>query len=181
MTSAGIVYSAAQNAGDLNIVAVGWYPGAGVGVSSMTDSKGNSYALAVGPTVSSGNATESIYYAKNIAAAGANTVTVNFSGSVPEADIPILEYSGLNTTNPLDVAVGADGSGTVASSGSVTTTNANDLLVGANIIVSSFAAVGTGYTASIIRRLALPCGRRATVRKIIPTSCWAPTSRVTCR
>jgi hypothetical protein len=79
------------------------------------------------------------------------------------------------------VAVGAAGSGTVASSGSVTTTNANDLLVGANIIVSSFAAVGTGYTASIIRRLALPCGRRATVRKIIPTSCWAPTSRVTCR
>src|SRR5580658_7162744 len=71
----GVVYTSAQNAGDLNIVVVGWYPGAGVSVSSVTDSKGNKYILAVGPTASSGNATESIYYAKSIAAAtaGANT------------------------------------------------------------------------------------------------------------
>ncbi|MGC2462498.1 MAG: fibronectin type III domain-containing protein [Steroidobacteraceae bacterium] len=151
-TSVAVVYSSAQNAGDLNIVVVGWYPGAGVSISSVTDSKGNSYSLAVGPTVSSGNATQSIYYAKNIAAAaaGANTATVNFSGSVPEADIRILEYSGLNTTSPLDVAVGASGTGTALSSGSVTTSNANDLLVGADMVLNSFAAVGTGYTARII-------------------------------
>jgi hypothetical protein len=61
----------------------------------VADSNGNTYALGAGPTVSSGNATESIHYAKNIAAvtAGANTVTVSFSGSMPEADIRIVEYS----------------------------------------------------------------------------------------
>ena len=89
-------YTGAQNAGDLNVVVVGWYPGSGVNVSSVTDSKNNTYVLAVGPTAISGNATQSIYYAKNIpsAAAGANVVSVNFSGSVPEA-VRIVEYSGL--------------------------------------------------------------------------------------
>ena len=43
---------------------------------------GNAYTLAVGPTTIAGFASQSIYYAKNIAAAaaGANTVTVTFSG-----------------------------------------------------------------------------------------------------
>jgi len=49
-------------------------------VSAVTDSKGNTYARAVGPTVQSGYASQSIYYAKNIAtaAAGTNSVTVTF-------------------------------------------------------------------------------------------------------
>ena len=46
-------------------------------VSSVTDSRGNSYALAVGPTTGTG-LRQSIYYAKNIAA-GSNTVTVTFN------------------------------------------------------------------------------------------------------
>ena len=151
-TSVPVVYSSAQNAGDLNVVIVGWYRAPGVSVSSVTDSKGNGYALAVGPTVNPSVATESIYYARNIApaAAGANTVTVKFSGSVPEADIRILEYSGIDTINPLDVAAAAIGTGTATSSGSVTTTNANDLLVGANMVAYNFKAAGPGYTARII-------------------------------
>ena len=106
----------------------------------------------VGPTLSAGNATESIYYAKSIAAAaaGANTVTVNVSGSVPEADIRILEYSGLDTANPLDVTVAVTGSSKTPSSGAVSTSNANDLLVGANMIAFTTAAAGAGYTARII-------------------------------
>src|SRR6202041_831869 len=150
-TSVGIVYSAAQNAGDLSVVVVGWYPGAGVTVSSVTDSNKNNYVLAVGPT-SAGSATQSIYYAKNIAAAaaGANIVSVTFSGSVPEADIRIQEYSGIDTVNPLDTAAGAAGSSLVANSGAIATTNANDLLVGADMILSGYAGAGPGYTARII-------------------------------
>jgi hypothetical protein len=50
----------------------------------------------------------------------------------------------------LDVKVAAIGTGTAVSSGSVTTTNANDLLVGADMVVYNYAAAGTGYTARVI-------------------------------
>src|SRR5579872_553831 len=72
-------FTNAQTAGDLNVVAVGWSD-ATAQITSVTDSKGNPYALAVGPTVQSGTATQAIYYAKNILAAPANgnTITVVF-------------------------------------------------------------------------------------------------------
>ncbi len=50
------------------MVVVGWNDGTAV-VSSVTDSKGNVYTRAVGPTTVSGQLSQSIYYAKNIVAA----------------------------------------------------------------------------------------------------------------
>src|SRR5262245_9678686 len=58
-------FPAAQSAGNLNIVAVGWND-VSAAVSSVSDSLGNAYAVAVGPTVRAGKATQSIYYAKSI-------------------------------------------------------------------------------------------------------------------
>ena len=49
-----VPYKAAQTAGDLNVVIVGWND-ATAQVSSLTDSKGNIYQLAVGPTVLTGS------------------------------------------------------------------------------------------------------------------------------
>src|ERR1700758_2782671 len=76
-----VVFSAAQRPGDLNVIIVGWGDATSQ-VSSVTDSKGNPYLLAVGPTVLTGSAplTQAIYYAKNIASAtaGANSVTLSF-------------------------------------------------------------------------------------------------------
>jgi hypothetical protein len=102
--------------------------------------------------VQSGTATQSIYYAKNIVAAssGANTVTVTFNGSARYPDIRILEYSGLDTTNPLDGKAAASGSGTSASSGALTTTNANDLIIGANVVQTGTTGAGTGFTMRLI-------------------------------
>ena len=79
-TTVNVTYTAAQAAGDLNVVVVGWNDSTAT-VSSVRDAKGNVYARAVGPTVQSGLASQSIYYAKDIAsaAAGTNTVTVGFS------------------------------------------------------------------------------------------------------
>ena len=68
-TRIALTYTKAQTAGNLNIVVVGWNDSTAQ-VSSVTDSKGNAYALAVGPTVQSGTASQAIYYAKNIVAAG---------------------------------------------------------------------------------------------------------------
>ena len=49
-TSVAVTYTAAQSAGDLNVVVVGWND-ASTTVSSVTDTSGNTYTLAVGPTV----------------------------------------------------------------------------------------------------------------------------------
>ena len=42
------------------------------------------------------------------------------------------------------------GTGTLSNSGSVTTTNANDLLVGANYVTTHTTGAGSGYTSRVI-------------------------------
>src|SRR5690348_13505117 len=137
----------AQTAGNLNLVVVGWNDTTS-SVSSVSDSLGNTYILAVGPTTASG-ARQSIYYAKNIKA-GSNTVTINFSQAAAYPDIRVLEYSGASTTSPVDVTAAAVGSSTTASCGPVTTTAANELIFAADTIASGTPSAGTGFTARII-------------------------------
>ena len=48
-TKASVPYSNAQTAGDLNVVVVGWNDAVAT-ISSVTDTKGNTYSLAIGPT-----------------------------------------------------------------------------------------------------------------------------------
>ena len=90
-----VTYTKAQIAGDTNIIAIGWNSSSST-VSSVTDSEGNSYQLAV-PLATGDGLSETIYYAANInaASAGNNVVSVNFSAAVPAADIRALEYGGL--------------------------------------------------------------------------------------
>jgi hypothetical protein len=146
-----VPYAAAQTAGNLNVVIVGWNDST-ARVLTVADTRGNAYVLAVGPTVQTGTATQAIYYAKNIAgaAANANTVTVTFSTAAVFPDIRIAEYSGLDLLNPLDVSIGAQGSSATSNSGAVTTTNANDLLVGANLVQTSSTGPGTSFTNRVI-------------------------------
>ena len=146
-------FSAAQSAGDLNVVVVGWGD-ASSQVSSVSDSKGNLYRLAVGPTALTGSAslTQSIYYAKNIlaASAGANVVTLTFNAAVASPDIRILEYSGLDPLQPLDVSSAATGNSASSSSGAALTTSPMDLLVGANVVWTSTSAPGSGFIQRMI-------------------------------
>ena len=118
----------------------------------MTDSKGNVYTLAVGPTLLSGALSQSIYYAKNIVAAagGANTVTVKFNKAAVYPDIRVVEYSGLDRVNPVDVTATATGMSATSSTPYVTTKNANDLLFSANVVTTLTVQAGTGYTSRII-------------------------------
>jgi hypothetical protein len=146
-------YSAAETAGDLNVVAIGWGDATSQ-ISSVTDSKGNLYYLAVGPTVLTGSAalTQSIYYAKNISAAlaGSNAVTVTFNAAVAFPDSRILEYSGVDPLSPLDVNSAATGNSAATSSGAAITTNAMDLLVGANVVWTSTTAPGSAFIQRMI-------------------------------
>jgi hypothetical protein len=150
-TTVTIPYTSAQGAGNLNVVVVGWNNSTAQ-VTSVSDSMSNSYAVAVGPTIQTGLATQTIYYAKNIlpAASNGNVVTVRFTAAATSPDIRIAEYKGLDTVNPLDVAVAAQGNNALSNSGTVTTTNANDLLVGANLVQTLTTGPGTGFTNRMI-------------------------------
>src|SRR5262249_1564701 len=138
-------YTKAQVAGDTNVVVVGWNDATAL-ATSVTDTKGNVYTLAVGPTILAGALSQSIYYAKNIAAAAANgnVVTVKFNVAAAFPDIRILEYSGLDRLNPFDIGDGRTGNSLTSTSPSVTTTNPNDLLVGANMVLTGTIGAGTG-------------------------------------
>jgi hypothetical protein len=114
--SVAVTYTLAQTAGNLNVVVVGWNDTTST-VTSVSDSVGNNYVLAVGPTSGTG-LRQSIYYAAGIKT-GSNTVTVRFNQAAKYVDVRALEYSGLDAANPLDVKAGAAGSGTSASSGAV--------------------------------------------------------------
>ena len=148
VSSVAASYPGTQTAGNLNYVAIGWSDSTST-VKSVTDNKGNVYTLAVGPTRignGSNGLSQSIYYA--IAKGGAGTtVTVTFNSAVPWPDLRIAEYAGVST---LDKAAGATGTATTCNSGSVTTTAAKELLVGANYVSQTTTASGTGFTQRVM-------------------------------
>ena len=150
-SSVSVVYTTAQVAGDTNIVAIGWSDTTS-SVTAVTDTKGNLYSPAVGPTRQTGIHSQAIYVAKNVvaAAASANTVAVSFSAAVPYADVRILSYRGLDTASPVEAVAGTVGTGTALNSGSVTTANANDLLFGASYVSTRVTAAGAGFTNRVI-------------------------------
>jgi hypothetical protein len=150
-TTVPVAFTAAQNAGDLIVVIVGWNDSTAV-VRAVTDSNGNTYSLAVGPTVQSGIASQSIYYAQNIApaAAGANTVTVAFTSAAAFPDIRVLEYAGADPINPVDVTAENSGNGAASNSGSATTTNATDLILGANLVQTTTTGPSSGFAARLL-------------------------------
>ncbi|HSZ78322.1 MAG TPA: fibronectin type III domain-containing protein [Chthoniobacterales bacterium] len=153
LASVTVPYTIAQGAGDLNVVIVGWN-GSTSQVSSVADSKGNVYQLAVGPTVLTGPPafSQSIYYAKNVlpAAAGANVVTVNLNAAANYVDLRIVEYCGVDQVSPLEVSAAATGSSATTSSGTLITKNATDLLVGANTVWTSTTGPGAGFTQRLL-------------------------------
>ncbi|MBS0581153.1 MAG: fibronectin type III domain-containing protein [Proteobacteria bacterium] len=142
-------YNATQVAGDLNIVVVGWNDSTAQ-VGTVTDSSGNAYRLAVGPTVISATASQAIYYAANILGAAANTVTVTFTSAAVYPDIRVLEYSGIDPNNPLDVTATGTGNSGLSVSAAVNTTYANDLIFGANLVLQTTIGPGSGFTSRVI-------------------------------
>jgi hypothetical protein len=169
-TSVTIAYPNAQTAGDLNVVIVGWNTTTAT-VQAVTDSAGNVYQLAIGPTTGTG-LRQAIYYAPSIVG-GANTVTVTFNQAALHPDIRILQYRGVTA---LDAATGASGSGNSANSGAVTTTAANALIVGGSTVAFLTTAPGTGFTSRIITS---PNGDIAEDRIVSATGSYSATATLT--
>ena len=171
-TSVSVRFNSAQTAGDLNVVVVGWKDSHS-SVSQITDTAGNTYTRGVGPTVLN-ESPQAIYYARNIASAGgANTVTVTFSSSASRPDVRIAEYSGADPSNPVDVTAAASGVGMNSSSGTATTTNANDLILGADLVQSITSGPGSGFTK---RLLSSPQGNILEDQSVSSTGSYAATA-----
>lgn len=137
-----------QAAGHLNVAIIGWADATAT-VSSVTDSEGNTYALAL-PLVTGTGLRQVIYYAKNIAGDSTtpNQITVTFDQAALFPDVRVLEYSGLDTAAPLDATAvaGNAGSGTLADSGACTTTTPVELIVAGATVATRITAAGTGFT-----------------------------------
>jgi hypothetical protein len=112
-------------AGRLIVVQINWNAGTG-SITSVTDNVGNTY-VAVEALAQANGVSLATYYCQN-AAAGVSKVTVNFSAAVLLAECDITEVSGCDQSNALAQHLTGTGTTGAASSGSITTTDANTIL-----------------------------------------------------
>jgi hypothetical protein len=151
-TSVSAAFPGGTGSGDLIVLAISWDT-SGNAQPSVSDSQGNTYALA---TTSNNPATYqglAIYYAPNIKG-GADTVTVALNPSAGSRRLDIQEYSGIASTNPIDVtSQNMDVNGNTATDGvtssGATTTVSGDLIFGAATQDSGSTetiSAGTGFT-----------------------------------
>jgi hypothetical protein len=93
-----------------------------------------------------------VFYAKNVVG-GADTFTATFSSANNHPWIAIYEVRNASTTNPLDQAAHAQGSGSVANSGATPlTTSANEFVFAVTGLPASYTGTvtaGAGYTLEI--------------------------------
>jgi hypothetical protein len=146
-TGTAVTFTNPENAGDLNVVVVGWGDET-ASVTSVVDSNSNTYVLA-GTSGGEGNSL-AMYYARNISVATTTTPTVTMAFNNPNeiADVRVLEYTGFGATLTVDNWTGNAGGSSPASSNSVTTSTSS-LLVGAGTAGYSFATGGLpGYMTS---------------------------------
>ncbi|MDQ1509004.1 MAG: acid phosphatase type 7 [Actinomycetota bacterium] len=114
-------------AGDLLVLSAGVYSGATNQITAVTDSAGNAWTR-IGAFVVAGHYSDGeMWYSAN--AGTTSSVTVRTSTATNMA-VEVLEFSGVATTAPLEVAMGASHTGNAPGSGSVAPAATNDLVVG---------------------------------------------------
>jgi hypothetical protein len=142
-----------QRAGDLVVVAVGWFDGQS-SVASVADANG-AYQLAAPTKLLPGSGgrdplKHAIFFRANVPAAASNTITVTWNGNAGGPDIRVLEYSGLDPQSPLDgTAAGAEVSASVKTT-PLTTRFAREVLVSAAVTNGEFSNGGAGHNVRII-------------------------------
>lgn len=142
-------FSSAVTSGNLIVVRI-WYNDATRSVSSVSDTKGNTYARAAGPTTGPSSLAgwrQELWYAKNVTGGTTFSVTATFDATFStEKSIAAFEYSGADAASPLDRTAATTTTGANAASPSVATTSASELLFGAALF-GSCGNAGSGFTA----------------------------------
>lgn len=126
VTTTTVAFPAAVSAGDLLVAVV--RTGTAAAVSSISDSVNGAWTVLA--AVANGAGEDFVAYFVN-SGAGTPTVTVNF-GAASSPQISIAAFSNVLTASPLDqTGAGATGaSGTSLAADSVTTTHANEIVIG---------------------------------------------------
>ena len=140
-------FAGSTTSGNLIVVTTADDSGLTTSVSAVADSKGNAYTQVV--NISSSSSMQ-IWYAKNITGGASHTVSATWNtGNTGRCVLVAQEFSGCDTSNPLDQNTSTGSTGTAVSSGaSPTTTQAAELVVGGashDALASAFS-LGSGYT-----------------------------------
>lgn len=119
-------------------------------VSGITDGTNVFVKIGLGVRIGStpGNGFISLWYAKNIVGLTTPTITATVTGAGVGSGMVVAEYSGLDTTAPLDKSLyTAGGTAAITSGATAVTTNANELVVGfgASDWGNNTYTVGAGY------------------------------------
>lgn len=115
---------------------------ASISVSSVTDTAGNTYHHAIGPIESGAGAVE-IWYSENVTGNASNVVTANFSGATISRSIITAQFYGMATSSSLDqTASGTSTGASPVTSGSLTTTRGNEVL----IVAAEVSVTGSTWT-----------------------------------
>lgn len=122
-------------------------------VNSVTDTAGNTYVKAIGRKTAYDSCRNELWYTYNATGNASNVITANISGNVQYWGVVAVQYSGILTTDPLDVtAIGDTASGTLVTSAAFTTTREGQLIVAItehdNTVGQTWTA-GSGYTIQV--------------------------------
>ena len=134
----------ATTAGHLLVVYVVWDNS---GPVAVTDSRGNTYTSAIGPTRFSGDRTNAqIFYAKS-SSTGAAKITATFSTPLTMSGaLYAHEYSGIDGSAPVIAATSGAGSSRSMNAGLLATKSANTLLFAGGESNKTVLLAGSGFT-----------------------------------
>jgi len=132
--------------GSGNLLVVGWQiNSSSAALTSITDNVGNAYAKAGAAQAADSTGATGIWYAKNIAA-GATTLTVTPNASVTNAGIVIWEFSGADSSAPLDQSafMSNQASSATPSAPAVNTTSAKEAVISVAITTQAVTGIASG-------------------------------------
>lgn len=150
-SSLNVAFPSNNAAGDLLVVEA-TFDSSSDSTFTCSDSQSNTYSSPYVINNATHGQSLGVCYAAN-SKSGANTVTVTMTTGNCCLETDIAEYSGIATSNPLDVETGQPGSGNTSAdnvtSGAATTTTNGDLIFGAINDVQGLAgsiSAGSGFT-----------------------------------
>ncbi len=155
----------AEIAGNLLVVFFRYNIGtsSGTEITGVSDTAGNTFIKIIGTGVPVNTYGEEMWYAKNILAVFSGTIIGSLSsGTITNSGLAFIQYSGVDTSSPLDqfigTAVGTNG-GTLRS-GTVITTKSNEVVIVGDTWSSNLSS-GTitgsaGYTIEVLSGSANP-------------------------
>jgi len=116
-------------------------------VSSIADTAGNTYIYVTRIQSPQTGSIIECWYANNITGNASNVVTATYSGTTTDRTIIVDQYSGCDTTAPLDQYNTGWGNSDTPTTGNITTTAADEVLVaGVHVYNLGTFTAGTNYT-----------------------------------